>query len=68
MLLLKSGLVTSGLVTEVLYDWDKVGADVLFHVCPQICMPNTVEVLLKVYRHSRGLADAGDISHRGFLG
>ena len=31
-------------------DSDKVGADVvLFHCCPQSCMPNPVEGLLEVY-------------------
>ena len=46
MLLLKD--CTSGLVTEVFDDLDKVGADfVLLHDCPQSCMPNPVEGLLK---------------------
>ena len=41
---------TSGLVTEVFDDWDKVGADVvLLHGCPQSCMPNPVQGLLEVY-------------------
>ena len=41
---------TSGLVTEVFDDLDKVGADVvLLHGCPQSCMPNPVEGLLEVY-------------------
>ena len=41
---------TSGLVTEVFDDSDKVDVDVvLLHGCPQSCMPNPVEVLLKVY-------------------
>ena len=41
---------TSGLVTEVFDDLDKVCADdVLLHDCPQSCMPNTVEGLLEVY-------------------
>ena len=35
---------------EVFDDSDKVGADVvLFHGCPQSCMPNPVEGLLEVY-------------------
>ena len=42
--------VTSGLVIEVFDDLDKVYADVvLFHGCPQSCMPNPVEGLLEVY-------------------
>ena len=59
---------TGVLVIEVFDDSDKVGADVvLLHGCPQSCMPNPVEGLLEVYeRHDRGLAGAGDISHRGF--
>ena len=41
---------TSGLVTEVFDDSDKVGAVVvLLHGYPQSCMPNPVEGLLKVY-------------------
>ena len=41
---------TSGLVIEVFDDLDKIGADVvLLHGCPQSCMPNPVEGLLKVY-------------------
>ena len=41
---------TSGLVTEVFDDSDKVGADVvLLHGCPQSCMPYPVEGLLEVY-------------------
>ena len=41
---------TSGLVTEVFDDSNKVGADiVLLHGCPQSCMPNPVEGLLEVY-------------------
>ena len=40
---------TSGLVTEVFDDSDKVGADVLLHGCPQSCMPNPIEGLLEVY-------------------
>ena len=41
---------TSGLVIEVSDDSDKVGADiVLLPGCPQSCMPNSVEGLLKVY-------------------
>ena len=41
---------TSGLVTEVFDDSDKVGADVvLLHGCSQSCMPNPVEVLREVY-------------------
>ena len=41
---------TSGLVTEIFDDSDKVGADVVFlHGCPQSCMPNPVEGLLEVY-------------------
>ena len=41
---------TSGLVVEVFDDLDKVCADVvLLHGCPQSCMPNPVEGLLKVY-------------------
>ena len=38
---------TSGLVIEVFDDLDKVDAGVvLFHGCPQSCMPNPVEGLL----------------------
>ena len=56
---------TSGLVIEVFDDSDKVGADVaLLHGCQQSCMPNPVES----HRHGRGLAGAGNISHRGFVG
>ena len=40
---------TSGLLIEVYDDSDKFGADVLFHGCPQSCMPNPVESLLEVY-------------------
>ena len=40
---------TSGLVTEVSVDSNKVGADVLLNSCPQSCMPNPVEGLLEVY-------------------
>ena len=40
---------TSGLVTEVFNDLDKVYADVLLHGCPQSCMPNPVKGLLEVY-------------------
>ena len=41
---------TSGLVTEVFDDSDKVGADiVLLHGCSQSCTPNPVECLLEVY-------------------
>ena len=48
MLLLKRH-GTSGLVIEVFYDSDKVGADVvLLHRCPQSCMPNLIEGLLEV--------------------
>ena len=40
---------TSGLVTEVFDDSDKVGADfVLLHGCSQSCVPNPVEGLLEV--------------------
>ena len=43
---------TSGLVIEVLDDWDKVGADVvLLHGCQQSCMQNPVEGLLEVYEN-----------------
>ena len=43
---------TCGLVIEVFDDSDKVGADVvLLHGCPQSCMPNPVEGLLKVYEN-----------------
>ena len=41
---------TGGLITEVFDDLDKVGTDVvLFHGCPQSCIPNPVEGLLDVY-------------------
>ena len=41
---------TSGLVTEVFDDLDKVCADVvLLHGCPQSYRPNPVEDLLEVY-------------------
>ena len=41
---------TSGLVTEVFDDLDKVCADVvLFHGCPESCMPNFVEGRLEIY-------------------
>ena len=41
---------TSGPVTEVFDDLDKVGTDVvLLCGCPQSCMPNPVECLLEVY-------------------
>ena len=39
---------SSGLVIEVFDDLNKVCADVLFHGCPQSCMPNPVEGLLEV--------------------
>ena len=39
---------------EVVDDLDKVCADVvLLHGCPQSCMPNPVESLLKVYEVMR---------------
>ena len=38
---------TCGLVIEVFDNSDKVGGDVLLHACPQSCMPNPVEGLLK---------------------
>ena len=54
------GDCTGGLTTEVFDGLDKVGADVvLLHGGPRSCMPNQI---------SSGLAGAGDISHRGFLG
>ena len=41
---------TSGLVIEVLDDFDKVCADVvLLHGCPQSCLPNPVEGFLEDY-------------------
>ena len=41
---------TSGLVTKVFGDSDKVDNDVvLLHSRPQSCMPNPVEGLLEVY-------------------
>ena len=41
---------TGGLVVEVFDDSDKFGANVvLLHGCPQSCMPNPVEGLLKIY-------------------
>ena len=41
---------TSGLVTEVFDDSDKVGADVVLpHGCLQSCTPNPVEDLLEVF-------------------
>ena len=41
---------TSGLVTEVFDDSDKVGADVVLpHGCLQSCTPNPVEDFLEVY-------------------
>ena len=41
---------TSGLVIEVFDDFDKVCADVvLFHDCPQSCIPDPIEGLLEVY-------------------
>ena len=41
---------TSGLVIQVFDDSDKVGADVvLLRGCPQSCMSNSIEGLLKVY-------------------
>ena len=40
---------TGGLVTEVFDDSGKVGNDVVLHGCPQSCIPNPVEGLLKVY-------------------
>ena len=49
MLLLKR-TATSGLVIEVFDDLDKFCADVvLLHGCPQRCMPNAFEGLLKIY-------------------
>ena len=39
-----------GLIIDVFGDLDKVGTDViLFHGCPQSCMPNPVEGLLGVF-------------------
>ena len=41
---------TDGRIIEVFDDSDKVGADVvLLQGCPQSCIPNAVEGLLKVY-------------------
>ena len=41
---------TCGLVVEVFDDLNKVCANVvLLHGCPQSCMPNSVESILKVY-------------------
>ena len=41
---------TSGLAIQVFDDSDKVGADVvLLRGCPQSCMSNSIEGLLKVY-------------------
>ena len=41
---------TNGLVIEVFDDLDEAGAAaVLFHGCPQSCMPNPVEGLLEVH-------------------
>ena len=37
---------TSGLVIEVFDDLDRACADVVFHGCPQSCIPNPVEGLL----------------------
>ena len=43
---------TSGLVTEVFDNSNKVGADVvLLHSCPQSCMPNHVNGLLEVFEY-----------------
>ena len=54
-------------VIEIFDDLDKVCADVvLLRGCPQSCMPKPVEGLFEVY--GRGLAGAGDISYRGFVG
>ena len=45
MLLLKKTALVA-LLLEVFDDWDKVCGDVvLFHGCPQSCMPNPVEGL-----------------------
>ena len=40
---------TSGLVIQIFDDTDHVGAHVLFHGCPQSCIPSPVEGLLEVY-------------------
>ena len=54
----------------VFNDSDKVGSDVVrLPGCPQSCVSNPVESLLEVYEYmGKGIAGAGDISHRGFLG
>ena len=39
-----------GIIIELFDDSDTVGADVvLFHGCPQNCMPNPAKCLLEVY-------------------
>ena len=50
MLLLKKTPV-AGLVIEFFDDSDKDGAGVLFHGCPQSCLPNLVKGLLEVYEN-----------------
>ena len=51
---------------EVFDDSDKAGVGVvLLYCCPQSCMPIPVEGLLEVYEE---VVDAGDISHRRFVG
>ena len=40
---------TSGLVIEVFDYLDNIGADVLFHGCPQSYMPDLVKGPLEVY-------------------
>ena len=43
---------TSGLDIEVFDDLHKICVDVvLLHGCPQSCMPNSIEGLLKVYEY-----------------
>ena len=60
---------SSGLVIEVYDDAGKVGADVvLLHGCPQSCMPNPVESLLKVYEVMREILLELEKFLRGFLG
>ena len=53
---------TSGLVTVVFDDSDKVGADVvLLHGRQQICMPNPVKGLLEAYEDMTEVLLALDI-------
>ena len=59
---------TSGHVIQVSDDSDKADADVLFHGCPQSCMPNPVESLLEIYGDMVEVLLVLEIFLTGFIG